>query len=497
MTGPVIRVSGAGKTYRIWKSPSARLESIGLHAAKSLVPALKGAIEARQARCFRDFHALRDFSLDVGRGEAVGIIGRNGSGKSTLLQIIAGTLAPTEGTVDVQGRVAALLELGSGFNPDYTGRENVFLNASILGLSPEQARDRFASISAFAEIGEFIEEPVKTYSSGMVVRLAFAVCAHVDADVLIIDEALGVGDARFQLKCARTIDRFLEEGRTLLFVSHDINTVKRLCNRALLLEEGRMLYCGQPNTVANLYSKLIAGTDGASAIAEDIRRLNAGGPTAATGRDSSPAGPLPPVADRQERGGELEALRARLGTLQAQLEDIREAASADPRAGAVLDSERAGQRASSGEYSYGGDLGRIEHCSMHGSDGQAKTVFTTGEGVEVRLRVVANEPLVAPIYALTLKGAQGQEIYGTNTLFSHQDAPEIGEGQSAEVVFRFPMNLVAGEYFVSLGWTQFIGDELVVIHRKYDAIKFTVLGIDRTFGVAHLFSKIEVRPLDK
>lgn len=492
MSEPVIRVRGAGKAYRIWRDPSARLMSLGLDAAGRLVPPLGRPCAALQARCYRDFHALSGFTLDVGRGEAVGIIGRNGSGKSTLLQVIAGTLPPTTGSVEVQGRVAALLELGSGFNPDYTGRENVLMNAAILGLSEAQARERFESIAQFSEIGDFIEQPVKTYSSGMVVRLAFAVCAHVDADILIIDEALSVGDARFQLKCARTIDRFVSEGRTLLFVSHDMNTVKRLCNRALLLEEGRMLYCGRPNTVANLYSKLLGSAHGAAAIAQDVRALEEGGGPPLP--EAQAADPVPPAsAGVSAAGQEPEGLRSRLAELQAQLERISEAAEKDPRAEALLASEREGRKAASGEYSYGGELGMIERRSMHGADGVEKTVFTSGESVEVRLRVRSKEDLVAPIYALTLKSSQGQEIYGTNTFFSNQPAPPIRPGEAADVVFRFPLNLVAGEYFISLGFTQFVGEELVVIHRRYDTIKFTVLGVDRAFGVAHLFARIDVR----
>ena len=184
----------------------------------------------------KDFYALRDISFDVSRGETVGIIGRNGSGKSTLLQIIAGTLSPSEGQVSVRGRVAALLELGAGFNPDYTGRENAYLNAQLLGLSKSQVDERFEDIAAFADIGEFIDQPVKVYSSGMYVRLAFAVVAHVDADVLIIDEALAVGDAFFTQKCMRFLRSFMSRG-TVLFVSHDTGSVRNLCNRAIWLEK--------------------------------------------------------------------------------------------------------------------------------------------------------------------------------------------------------------------------------------------------------------------
>ena len=201
---------------------------------------------------YREFWALRDVSFDVRRRECVGIIGRNGAGKSTLLQIITGTLQPTGGTVERRGRVAALLELGSGFNPEFTGRENVYMNASILGLTKEEIDARYQAILDFAEIGEFIDQPVKTYSSGMMVRLAFAVVAHVDADILVVDEALAVGDAFFQQKCMRFIRKFKEE-HTILFVSHDTGAVVNLCDRGVLLEGGQVKMIGSPKEVSEQY----------------------------------------------------------------------------------------------------------------------------------------------------------------------------------------------------------------------------------------------------
>ena len=262
---PIISVRNVSKTHRIWESPTARLAFSWWHSLAGLMPgnsAVRAALRHRANRCYRDFYALRDVSLNVGRGESIGIIGRNGSGKSTLLQIIAGTLQPSAGSLKVRGRVAALLELGSGFNPDFTGRENVFLNGAVLGFSRENIEARYEAIAAFAEIGDFIDQPIKTYSNGMVLRLAFAVAAHVDPDILIIDEALAVGDARFQLKCARAIDRFIAQGVALLFVSHDASMVKRLCKHAILLESGNLVYAGKPNDVVNLYSKLLS--DGGS-----------------------------------------------------------------------------------------------------------------------------------------------------------------------------------------------------------------------------------------
>ena len=482
MTEPVIRVRGVSKAYRIWHSPAARLQSIALHVAKHLMPPLWARCTAAQTRLFHDFYALNAIDLEVRRGEAVGIVGRNGSGKSTLLQIIAGTLAPTGGTVEINGRVAALLELGSGFNPEYTGRENIFLNASILGLTEEETRARFGAIEAFAEIGEFIEQPVKTYSSGMVVRLAFAVAAHVDPDILIVDEALSVGDARFQLKCARAIDRFLERGVTLLFVSHDLSSVKRLCGSALLLERSRVLYQGRPNDVANLYSKLIADGGSAEAIIPDVAALVAGQPGsgAVAAKDNSPT-----VLDSPEEHRSLESIRPAGHPAQFHAN----------QAEALLADERAHVQLSGQEFCYGGKLGSIVSISVFDGAHQPRTWFKSGESVTVRMVVESRERLQEPIYALTIKNVSGVEIYGTNTLFSGQVAPPIGAGERYEIDFVFDLNVIAGEFFLSFGFTHFFGENLVVIQRRYDAVRISVQSADRSFGIANLKSVIRTRPI--
>jgi len=233
-----IRVQGLSKCYHVYDKPQDRLK--------------QGLWRGRK-QFFREFWALKDVSFEIRKGETVGIIGRNGSGKSTLLQLIAGTLTPTAGSVQVNGRVAALLELGSGFNPEFSGRENVFMNGAILGLSEEEIAERFDEIAGFAAIGDFIERPVKTYSSGMMMRLAFAVSVCVDPDVLIVDEALSVGDMAFQLKCMERLDRLVKSGTTLLFVSHDILSVKSFCQRAIYLTGGEMIATGPASDIAERY----------------------------------------------------------------------------------------------------------------------------------------------------------------------------------------------------------------------------------------------------
>ena len=257
MKESVIRIENVCKAYRIWRDPAARLKAPIRNLFEGIFPARLSRPRQRigngrtkiSSKYFRDFYALEDISLEVRKGESLGIIGNNGSGKSTLLQVISGTLAPTSGKVIVEGRVAALLELGNGFNPEFTGKENVFLNAAILGLSERQTEECYAEIAAFADIGDFIDQPVKTYSSGMMVRLAFAVQSAVQPDILIIDEALSVGDVGFRNKCIERIQKMRERGITTLFVSHDLGTLQLLCSRVICLDRGKIVENGDPSEV--------------------------------------------------------------------------------------------------------------------------------------------------------------------------------------------------------------------------------------------------------
>ena len=228
---PVVRLEGVGKCYEVYSKPADRLAQMFLGKRKKL---------------YKEFWALQDISFDVYPGDCIGILGANGSGKSTLLQIVSGTLQQTTGTAAVHGRLAALLELGSGFNPEFSGRENVFMNGTVLGFSEREIRERFDAIADFAAIGDFIDQPVKTYSSGMMLRLAFAVQVQVEPSVLVVDEALSVGDARFQLKCLARLEELRRGGTTVLFVSHSIEQVKQLCNRAVLLNQGPDGHAGRP-----------------------------------------------------------------------------------------------------------------------------------------------------------------------------------------------------------------------------------------------------------
>lgn len=432
-----IEVRGLSKCYQIYAKPRDRLAQ---------------ALWRGRRNFYREFWALQDVSFDVPKGEALGIIGRNGSGKSTLLQLICGTLTPTSGSVRISGRVAALLELGSGFNPEMTGRENVYMNATIHGLSERDIAERFDSIVEFSEIGEFLDQPIKTYSSGMIVRLAFSVSINVDADIIVIDEALSVGDARFQLKCARAMDKLRGSGKTLLFVSHDGNSVKRLCSEAILLERGRLLMRASPNDTLNIYSKLLADERGAAALEDDIRAI-------CEGRSVVPVVSEPAAAPQ---------------------------AAEDERYALLEDSERAAQQVTGNEFSYGGQAGRIEAIVVLDEQNKPRTTFTTGERLSVEyLLKVGDAELRETIYALTIKDTKGQEIYGTNTFFQHQPTPSMPTGSKFRVSFALDINLMPGTYFLSAGWTYFEGRELRVVHRRYDVIRLDVLGQDRSFGIAN------------
>jgi ABC-type polysaccharide/polyol phosphate transport system ATPase subunit len=468
---PVISLQGVTKTYAIWDDPSARLgyllrRMLGLGAGKKEQPR---------------FTAVQLLNLEIARGECLGIIGRNGAGKSTLLQMIAGTLQPTTGTVKVRGRVAALLELGSGFNPDFTGRENIQLNAAILGLSKTEIAAKFASIVAYSGIEEFIDRPVRTYSSGMTLRLAFAVCVHVDADILIIDEALAVGDARFQFKCHATLDQLQKEGRTIIFVSHDTNSVKRMCRTALLLERGEVLLQGSPNEVTNIYTKLITSPHGVEAIRGDLaalrERWTVDGERLTEDGSSSlqlPASSLPSAPSSLPPQGSLSSAPAEH----------------------LLAEERSHQQISDKEYAYGGELGRITAVQLTDAADQPRLTFPSGSAIRIRMTCAALSAIADPIYALTLKDIRGQEIFGTNTYFQNQTPPALAAGARTQAVFDLQLNVLPGVYFISLGWVRLENSEVQVIHRRYDVLRFDVLPKDRSFGLAYCPTQIHLQPID-
>ena len=395
-----IRVDKLGKCYAIYAQPRDRLKQF-------LLPRLQRLAGLPAKQYFREFWALREVSFTIGRGETVGIIGRNGSGKSTLLQMICQTLTPSCGAVETRGRIAALLELGSGFNPEFSGRENVYMNAALLGLTKAQIEQRFDAIAVFADIGEFIEQPVKIYSSGMLVRLAFAVIAHVDADILVIDEALAVGDAAFSRKCFRFLREFMEHG-TVLFVSHDIASIKSLCQRAIWLEGGQIAAQGDPKTVSERYLKHIYEAPEQVALASA----------------PPPAKTRPPARDMRRDFINASNLRNDIEVL-----------------------EMRNERAAFGQG--GVCLGRT--C-LEDESGAPLSWVVGGEMVQLVVEGIASESIENAIIGFVFKDRLGQFLFGDNSFLSFLDAPvSIRAGEGFRAVFRFVMPILrAGDYSIDV-----------------------------------------------
>lgn len=389
----MISVRSVSKCYQIYHRPEDRLK-------QSIIPRLRRAVGLEAHDYYDEFWALRDISLDIRKGETVGIIGRNGSGKSTLLQTICGTLTPTSGTVEIGGRVAALLELGAGFNPEFTGRENVYLNAALLGLSHAQVQERFEDILAFADIGDFIEQPVKTYSSGMYVRLAFAVIAHVDADILVIDEALSVGDVFFGQKCMRFLRKFKQEG-TVIFVSHDANAVVNLCERAILLENGHVKLQGDAKTVCEAYH--------ASGYRQEVKQVE------------TRASLLPQTAPQTD-STDFRSKRINASTLRNDIEVFR----------FVPDTT-----------GFGNGAATIVSSALTNADGNEVRWIVGGEAVCLTIEVKANSTMDSPIVGFFLKDRLGQPLFGDNTYLAYDGNPiGVSAGESLSARFEFAMPIL-------------------------------------------------------
>lgn len=420
-----IDVAGVGKVFPIYEKPHHRLFQM-------LSP------RSHKRRWFREFRALGDVSFQVRRGETVGIIGRNGSGKSTLLQIICGTLAATTGTVTTHGRIAALLELGAGFNLEFTGRENVYLNGTLLGLTREEVHARFDDIAAFADIGDFIDQPVKSYSSGMFIRLAFAVAIHVEPDILIVDEALSVGDEAFQRKCFARIERLRDDGATIVFVSHSASTVLELCNHAILLDRGDLLAVGRPKDVVALYQKMLY------APADKLARLRAASLACMAGSGES--------ADDGERGLASDA----------NAEGIEESAHFDP--GLVSQS-----------------VLRYESCGAHIEDPHIQTlaghrvnVLEPGEEYVYVYSAVFDRTAVGVRFGMLIKTVSGVELGGAASSSVQEPIPVIEAEERVDVRFRFRAMLAPGVYFMNAGVTGRVGEEESFLDRLVDVFVFRI-----------------------
>ncbi len=413
-----IQVDGVTKIYKLYDRPRDRIvEALGFSKKK------RG----------REHYALRDVSFSVKRGECVGIIGTNGAGKSTILKIITGVLSPTGGTITVNGRISALLELGTGFNMEYSGIENVYLNGSMIGFSKEEIDRKLPEILSFADIGDFATQPVKTYSSGMFVRLAFAVAINIDPEILIVDEALSVGDVFFQAKCFRKFEDFKRQGKTILFVSHDLSSIQKYCDRAILLNKGSKVAEGRPGTVIDLYKKVLV---------QQVEDHNA------------------PVINENRQNAPV--------------------------------SWKANYVTNPVCQDYGDRLVEIVDYAVVDHEGTFSSTLIKGKPFDIRLRLRAKGNAPAPIAAFTIRDLKGTDLTGTNTMFEGKDIPPMAPGEERTVTFTQRMNLQGGQYLLSLGCTRFESDSFQVYHRLYDVISLSIISDKNTVGIYDMESTVSI-----
>ncbi len=445
----IIKVEQISKLYDIYDQPRDRLKQF-------LWPPLLRALGKEQnVKFYREYWALRDISFQVHRGEAVGIIGRNGAGKSTLLQLICGTLTPTSGIAQVNGRVAALLELGAGFNPEFTGRENVYMSATLLGLSGAEIDKRYESILSFADIGNFINQPVKVYSSGMYVRLAFAVIAHVDADVLIVDEALAVGDSVFVQKCMRFLRAFRERG-TLLFVSHDTGSVLNFCDRAIWLDKGHMRMQDSAQDVVAAYIEYCAQ----EVYGETVKIKSLRAQQDASRADERPL-PKRPALERETKL-----------TLFANIHN-----SDGWTSGAA----------------------RIDSVELLSRTGELINVFHGGEHVQLRICATAFVDLESVIIGFFVKDRLGQSLFGEHT-YTHVDQPyPMAAGQTLEARFDFTIPLLPdGDYSMTVSIAEGNPWDNVQHHWLHDAVLIRVASTKLRYGLVGIpFEAVSIRSVTK
>lgn len=450
-----ITAIGVSKQYLIYDKPEDRLKQM-------IAPRLVNVFRKQKLKFYREFTAVDDVTLKISKGETVGIVGRNGSGKSTLLQLICGTLQPTQGEIKVQGRIAALLELGSGFNPDFTGRENVFLNASILGLSRPEIEARFDDIVDFSGIREFIDQPVKTYSSGMYVRLAFAVATNVDPDILIVDEALSVGDEAFQRKCFARIEQIKDRGSTILLVSHGAQTIIQLCDRAILLDRGENILTGSPKHVVKQYQRLLSFSGSqAEMVRQEIVEM-----------EDSPLG-------EDEEGEEKVQVDLISST---EFNDVADSAWFDES----LNTNSA--------VEYGqGDALIHDIRIVRPSDNNPVNVLTPGKTYDLYYSVKFQRPFTDISFGTLFKTVDGIELGGMGTVLNDQNIDISDTNSIYEVRMRFDCKLRPGVYFCNtgVGFAMGGGQQIEYLHRIMDALCFRVSNIKSPNFSGHVDFGIE------
>ncbi|MCQ2995861.1 ABC transporter ATP-binding protein [Pseudomonas syringae] len=424
-----IKIENLSKCYHIYDKPRDRLFQMLSGARKTY---------------YKEFWAVRDASFQVYKGETVGIVGRNGSGKSTLLQMICGTLNPTSGSLEVSGRIAALLELGSGFNPEFTGRENVYLNAAVLGLSKAQIDERYDEILEFSEIGEFIHQAVKTYSSGMLVRLAFSVAINTDPQILIVDEALSVGDELFQRKCYARIEAIKKTGATILFVSHSGAAITELCDRAVLMDAGQKLVEGTPKRVVGLYQRLLYAT-----------------------------------VDKRA------AIREAIASGDTELETLSKVNEGDSEVLSSVDEYFDEGLAPTSTIEYETNGARIHNVRIEKQDGGRVNNLTQLTRYQYRYSVTFDQSMTNVRFGMLIKTTSGVEVGGSHTAnLTPNGIPLVHAGQTCEVVFDFDCLVNPGVYFMNAGVTACKDAEEVFAHRILDVLMFRVLPRPQNLGTA-------------
>lgn len=444
MAENAIEVRDVTKIYKLYEKPIDRL---------------KESMSLSHKSYHRDFHALNGISFTVERGQTVGIIGTNGSGKSTILKIITGVLTPTSGEVKVDGKISALLELGAGFNSDYTGIENIYMNGTMMGYSRKEMDEKLQDILDFAEIGDFVYQPVKTYSSGMFVRLAFALAINVEPEILIVDEALSVGDVFFQSKCYRRMEEIRKSGTTILMVTHDMGSIIKYCDKVVLLNKGEFIAEGSAGKMVDMYKKILAGQ--MDALEAELAEMN----------DFS--GDKVVVAEHQEA--------------EAAGTDSKVTSAADS-AGSLMKSRLT---INANRTEYGDGRAEIFDLGLLDERGNVTNLLLKGEMFTIKERIRFNAEIQAPIFTYTIKDKKGTDLTGTNTLFEGTEIKPVKKGDVYEVAFTQKMTLQGGEYLLSMSCTGFEEGEHVVYHRLYDVANITVISNKNTVGVYDMEPEVE------
>lgn len=434
-----VEVKNVTKIYRLYDKPIDRL---------------KESLSVSHKEYHKDFYALSDLSFTVEKGQTVGIIGTNGSGKSTILKIITGVLTPTTGEVTVRGKISALLELGAGFNQDYTGIENIYMNGTMMGYTKKEMDAKLPEILDFAEIGDFVYQPVKTYSSGMFVRLAFALAINVEPEILIVDEALSVGDVFFQSKCYRRMEEIRKNGTTIIMVTHDMGSIIKYCDKVVLLNKGNFVAEGAPGHMVDLYKKILAGQMEGLEAAKDV--------------DSDFSGE---TAEKEQKEKTYQLPHGKL------MKDSL-----------TINSNRT---------EYGDGRAEIYDLGLFDQRGNLTNLLLKGEEFTIKEKIRFAAPIQSPIFTYTIKDKKGTDLTGTNTMFEGTDIKPVKAGDEYEVSFTQKMTLQGGEYLLSMSCTGFEQGEHTVYHRLYDVANITVISNKNTVGVYDMESAVQAVKIER